>query len=412
MWLAGRSQLLTPLLERLDRDERVPDQITVETASQLDAVRPAAICVTLMDGYAMRYGLQYDAAAADDLFEKIAPTLVEALSGLDQAERVERQDWESALRQRGFCLDFQGEFPLCVLAGWLTGQHDVVQTAPVRRLVLALEEQGTALYYRDESTMDYYRCPSATGGKGQLEQILEGLADNGTFYAFESDQYANVDPDTLLTDGSRMMPLYAASNPVSNGQTSLEELMQSLGIPIVGSSFYTSGSEYVARSAEDTIRLSRQGVLEYQCGAESAFLVAAPQRQSDLFQCVESCRDLAARLMGGRGGAASVYLTHVRENGQGMDVYFAYRLNGTQVRLQQGDAARFHIENGQITYFRVHLRSYQPMVQTVPVMPALQAAAALQALELEGEELRLVYYDTGNDTVQPSWSASLGRGEE
>ena len=86
----------------------------------------------------------------------------------------------------------------------------------------------------------------------------------------------------------------------------LEELMQDVGIPIVGSSFYTSGSEHVARSAEDTIRLSHQGVLEYQSGGEGSFLVVSQQRQDDLFQCVESCRELVNKLAGKRCGDAGV----------------------------------------------------------------------------------------------------------
>lgn len=411
LWLAGRSQLLAPLMERLDREERLPEQVAVESDSQLGAVRPARICVNLVDGHAMRCGLQHDPAAVDELFEQIAPTLVEALSGLNEARRVEREDWEAALLRRSFCLDFQGEFPLCVLAGWLSGQRDVQQEFAVRRLVLVPEEQGTTLYYRDEGTGEYYRCPSATGGKGQLEQILTQLADNGAFFAFESELYADVDPDTLLHEGSRDMTVYAAANPVSGGQTSLEELMQDVGIPIVGSSFYTSGSEHVARSAEDTIRLSHQGVLEYQSGGEGSFLVVSQQRQDDLFQCVESCRELVNKLAGKRCGDAGVYLSHVRRDGQGMDVCFEYRLSGTQVSLQQDHAARFHIENGRITYFRAHLRSYQPTAQTTPVMPPLQAAAALGAMELEGEELQIVYYDVGSDSVQASWAAPLEGGE-
>lgn len=39
-------------------------------------------------------------------------------------------------------------------------------------------------------------------------------------------------------------------------------------------------------------------------------------------------------------------------------------------------------------------------------MPIPQAMAAMEALKLEGEELLLVYSDTGGETVSASWAAA------
>lgn len=43
------------------------------------------------------------------------------------------------------------------------------------------------------------------------------------------------------------------------------------------------------------------------------------------------------------------------------------------------------------------------------VLPVRQAAAAMEAEGLEGQELLLVYLDGGGDTVSASWAAADNR---
>lgn len=81
-----------------------------------------------------RYGVQYDQGAADALFQQVAGLLADGLSSAGQPERVNRYQWEEALTScPGVYFDFQGDIPLQVLVGWLSGEESALD-AHVRRL--------------------------------------------------------------------------------------------------------------------------------------------------------------------------------------------------------------------------------------------------------------------------------------
>ena len=69
-----------------------------------------------------------------------------------------------------------------------------------------------------------------------------------------------------------------------------------------------------------------------------------------------------------------------------------------------GWAAEFTVEEGYITGYTLHFRSYEETVQRVSQLPLAQAAAALEALDGAGRELLVCYTDSG-ETVTAGWTA-------
>ena len=78
------------------------------------------------------------------------------------------------------------------------------------------------------------------------------------------------------------------------------------------------------------------------------------------------------------------------------------------VLLDRGYAARFLVSGGQVVQFSIHLRGYTANGSASLTLPPRQAAAALLARGLEGEELLLTYADSGGDTLTAGWSAREG----
>lgn len=412
LWLLARSQLMGPL-NGLWREE-TPQVSAVQTQSgaRADAARPLWMTATLAVGTEVsRYAVQYDEAASDELFQSVAGLLMEALSSVEEPRQITRAQWEAALcTAPGVAFDFQGELPMPVLTYWLAGE-DTGLSATVRRLVLTVWQDDVALYYRDEESGFYYRCLSKTASEFHLEEALSALSGNGAVYAFESELYQELDPDTLISGGTPEPAVCNVSNPVSGGQAALEALMTDLGIPVNSSSFYSSGNEQVARGGNDTIRLSDQGVAVYSADEDGGgrFQVPVYKDAADLAESVELCRQLAAATLGSRCGQARLYLMSAREDGAGLEVQFGYCLNGIPVRLESGCAARFVIRKGQITGFELYFRCYTDSGTASVVMPPRQAAAALEALGLTGEELLLSYIDHGGDTAAAVWTAAGNR---
>lgn len=407
LWLVTRSQIMSSISGLLQEETPAGGTHETQGGTRADA-RPLRIVASLPgETRTGRCVLQYDQAAVDGLFQQVVGLLVETLSSAGAPEEVTRSQWEQALTTPpSLCLDFQGELPLTVLSGWLAGE-EMDNTATVRRLVLTVWDESVALYYQDRNDGSYYRCLSEVANGQHLTEALASLQDNGAYYAFESGQYDWLDPDTLLTDSVPTPDVYQVKNPLSGDQSALEQIMTALELPVNSSSFYSVGDERVARIGGDNLRLSGNGVVEYHAEEGSSLFTAAAQPEdATLFQVVEACRKLAAATVGSSAGQARLYFSGVRESEEGLEVSFNYCLNGIPVRLEDGAAAWFQVENGRITRFVLRYRSYTDSGETSVVLPIPQAAAAMEAMGLEGEELLLVYSDNGGETVSASWAAT------
>lgn len=407
LWLVTRSQIMSSINGLLQEETPAGGTHETQGGTRADA-RPLRIVASLPgETRTGRCALQYDQVAVDGLFQQVVGLLVETLSSTGAPEEVTRSQWDQALTTPpSLCLDFQGEIPLTVLSGWLAGE-EMDNTATVRRLVLTVWDKSVALYYQDRNDGSYYRCLSEVANGQHLTEALVSLQDNGAYYAFESGQYDWLDPDTLLTDSVPTPDVYQVKNPLSGDQSALEQIMTALDLPVNSSSFYSVGDERVARIGGDNLRLSGNGVVEYHAEEGSSLFTAAAQPEdATLFQVVEACRKLAAATVGSNAGQARLYFSGVRESEEGLEVSFNYCLNGIPVRLENGAAAWFQVENGRITRFVLRYRSYTDSGETSVVLPIPQAAAAMEAMGLEGEELLLVYSDNGGETVSASWAAT------
>ena len=418
LWLAARTPLTAPLRDLFREEGPQVIQGQNHVGSRDSGALPMAMAVNVPGGADLpegaegtRYGVCYDQAGCQELFQKVAGSLAETLSSSGAPQAVDRAEWETALTGRlGVYMDFQGQIPLPVLVGWLSGGETEL-TATVRRLVLTQWEGGTDVYYLDEGDGGFYRCRSEVADSFALAEALSGLTDNGAFFAFESELYAGLAPDTLLLPDAPSPAVYTASNPMNAGQSALEALVQDLGFSLNSTSFYST-DEQVARSGDDSVRLSSRGVAQYQYegrAGEGLFPVLRQGEGGVLFDRVETCRQIALSAMGSRCGEARLHLLSVTERPDGLEIDFGYSLNGVPVLLDRGYAARFLVEGDQVVQFSICLRNYTAGETSSLVLPPRQGTAALLARGLEGEEMLLTYADSGGDTLSAGWSARSDR---
>ena len=391
-------------------DEYIPG-ITEQQASAEDraaAARPMSITATIRGGiHPERRVIRYDDDGVDALFRRLAGLLVETLSSVGAPAQVDRAAWEAALAQApGFCFDFQGEIPLSVLSGWL-GVEGELPDIMVRRMLLTVCGTDVALYCYDLAGENWLRFTTGVVSVAQLENVLEGLAADGAYYAFESEVTKNMAPYTVLVPAPEPMPVCTVTNPVMGGRSVLEELIGDLNINLSGCVFYPAAGEEVARIGSDTLRLSTSGVLEYHADEESAgqFPISPISGESEAFSVVETCRQVLRQVMAERCGQARLYLSCMEQTETGWHLEFEYSLDGVSVAVKQGCAAAFEIENGHITSFVFRLRSYALGEEEQLMLPPVQAAAAMSALSLRGRELRLAYLDGGEEQLVPNWVA-------
>lgn len=413
VWMLNNSGLMKRLEQR-ETDSAQIAGMQNHAAVQEEAVLPLSITATLSQGSEpVRYAALHDSQSVDVLFQSTAGLLVETLSSAELPQKVNRREWEQALsRAPGLCFDFQGEMPLSALTGWLNVELSIPD-ALVRRMVLTGGEDLAALYYQDVATGEWYRCVTQVVSSLQLENALEGLSGNGAYYAFESLLTDALEEDTLLIPNPEDMVVYSASNPMAAGRGALENLMIELGFNLSGCVFYSGAGEEVGRSGSDTMRLSKQGVVEYHADENSAprFPIQSGSGYSQVYEVVNSCSQLLWQAVHTRCGQARTYLSRVEQTETGWRLEYEYSLNGTPVQVKSGPAAVFEVNNDQITAFALRLRSYAEGEQRQIILPPVQAAAAMSALELEGRELMILYQDRGEERVAPGWTAVSGKGE-
>lgn len=406
LYLAARTQLGRGVFAR--QSGSAGGQEAPSMGAQAELVRPVRMAVTLSAGdETSRWGVQYDTDACDELFQRTARPLVEALSCAQPPQPVDRRAWEAALNTApGVYFDLLGDVPLEVLCAWL-GAEGATLDGTARRLVLSAGGDEAQLYY--QTAEHFYVCAAPMVSRSQLEEVLAGLTGNQAQFAFELEQYAHLAPDVLILPQTPELPEYTALNPLEGqGEESLllRSQLNALSFSADTNHFYTTSGTQVVRNGNDTLRLDEDGVLTYHALAGESARYRLPQR---LAEQVEECRALAQNTVGALCADARLYLRSVLQEEDATTVEFGYVLSGAQVQLgQEGYAAQFVLAAGQITQFTLCYRSYQAAPERALVLPELQAAAALQAMGRSGQELSLVYADNGGERLAPAWYTAGG----
>ena len=407
VWLVRESQMfrVPGVLEPPARNQENSPQQSGHSA----AVLPLHMAVMSQGGCC---GVQYDSDELSALFNRMAPVLNEALSGVGSAEPIAREEWEALLiSDPGVYFDFQGVLPLQVLSGWLSGKENPALTARARHLLLAVDEQERVmLAYRDEASGQYFACPAPLVSRNHLNSVVAQVSPNGAVFACQAADYARMlAPYTIITPQTPQPREYVATNPIPAGEEQrLTELLEALSFPLGITTIYETPEGRRARSGNDTLSVSNSGLVTYSSTPEEQrYPVTASEGSSPVFAVVDSAARLVRGVLDLWRGDARVYLDRAEAEGQDRwRLEFRYALDGVPVQTgQRGYAASVLVEQGCITQFELQLRTYAALEQTTLVLPQKQAAAAMVELGKTGGQLQLRYQDSG-ELAKAGWVAN------
>lgn len=357
-------------------------------------------------------GIQYgeeDLAAA---FNRMAPLLNEAMSSAEMPRPITREQWELALTSApGIYFDFQGAVPMQVLSGWLSGQERQTLTALARHLLLTADGQGgVVLVYRDETSRQYFECSAPLVTLAHLQGAVAQVPANGAVFACQAADYARMlAPYTIVSAQTPQPREYAVSNPLPAGETQrLNELLEHLSFPLGITTIYETPEGRRARSGNDTLSVSNDGLVTYySTPEEQRYPISGGEGDSPLYAAVDSAARLVWGVLEPWQGDARVYLARVEELSQdSWRLEFCYALDDIPVQVgRKGYAATVLVEQGHITEFELQLRTYAALEQVTLLLPQKQAAAALVQLGKSGSQLQLRYQDSA-DIAKAGWVAN------
>lgn len=369
------------------------------------AARPARMVVTNSLG---RSGAQYDTAAVDALFEQTGALLGEALASAGTAAPISPLRWRRALEGEGIYFDFTGSIPLSALSGWLRdGEANRALSGDARRLLLAPGDGGELfLYYQDGWDPNlFYARPTPLSAASHLDPLTAACAPNGAKFAFEDGELSQLDPYTLITGGPAQAEIFGAASPLAaGGEAAVLESLSFSGALVTS---YLSAEGTVYRMGEDALLLARDGSVTYRGADGALYPVVCEGERPTVAESIETTRRLVSAAVEPLCGDARVYLISARQEGEETVITYGYSLGGAPVWLAPGGwAAQFRLTGGALTQFTLRLRSYAARGETIPLPPAAQAAAAMEALDAGGRELVRVYHDAGGDTVTARLAAA------
>ena len=374
------------------------------------AAQPVRLSVS--DG-SERFAVQYDTAQTDQMFSSLGILLSEALSSAAAPSEVTEQAWRDALCAPGVWFDFLGDIPLEALCAWMVeGGSNPNLTAAARQVAVARDDGGgVSLYYHNVEDGLYYACRTAVAYEGHMDELVTGYGGSGASFVFELEEgggYDGLDPYVLLSAATPSPAVFRASTPLSGTDTNaVSALQESLSFQVSSDAIYAIPGGLRLRLGRETLEIGGDGTVTYHTSEELPTRYPVGEDGYTVTELVETTRRLAADTVGRTCGAARLYLAGVETGGDGaVTVSFGYSLNGAAVLLpEDGCAARFTVQDGQITDYTLRFREYEETAEHSLLLPERQAAAALDALSPEGRELLLCYTDNGGDTVQAGWVA-------
>lgn len=401
LWLTAQSPLFVHLPGVSGEERPGQTQLEGQSGQSSGVAMPMSMAVMNRGGLC---GVQYTDQQLQLLFSQVAPVLGEALSVAEAPEPVDRDRWQSALMTApGVFLDFQTGIPLSVLTDWLSEGVNPRLTDSARFLVLSGGEGSVRLYYRSQRDGGYYVCRVSSVNADYLQTIAGQVQPNGAIFAYQSDHYRMVAPDTLISAQTPQPREFAVANPLNGGEERLEELLERLSFPVGLTTVYDTTEGRRARSGNDTLTISDTGTVVYD-GQGERYPVA--QGADPLISRVEAAKELVCGVLEPWCGQARIYLSRLDELGPDRwRICFGYGLDNVPVHAgESGYAAQVLVEQGQIRELELQLRSYSPLDGTTLLLPPRQAAAILEGTDRLGSRLELCYQETG-DTAIAGWIA-------
>lgn len=359
-----------------------------ETASYGAAASPFCIVVTPETG--AHCAVMYDGEAVDEAYARFSSSLGEALGSAGEPEVVTTGEWEAALSGCGVYFDFLSDQLLSVVAGWfgISASGDTARHT-ARRICLTADSSGVSLYYISAREGIGYRCATMLSYTDLFSKIEEYLPD-GTAFNFELETpFGLVDSCAVIRSGPLSISSVSVKNPLA-GAAGADELMSAFGMnSILAEPYSEANGAHGYVEGDAVLRVAADGTLTYWGKDRSEAKVSLSPAEA-----VEAARVLCKKTLGANCGEASLYMSYISYVSVS-DTYsmrFDYVLNGLPVVFSNGEsAAELTLTGTGITSAKMQFREYSSLQTAEEPLPALQAAAAVEALG--GGEPMLSYID-------------------
>lgn len=389
--LARRTGLFDEFFASLSRTLRQEqDSVQVSQTNTGEACRPLAIMLTGESG--LRCCVRYSDKSLDEVYEKLENMLGEALGSSSEPKPVSEDEIRDLLNKTGVFFDFQTLVPLHALADWLGSEMLHVNEDSATCVLLSQDDKGMVILCYIDGNRKAWQCETASTFAPLGAKISE-YQPNGAEFAFENNNYLELDPYCIICPGEVEFPSAAITVP---SVAEMEKvLLEAFGLErYAGNSYPESDGTTVFVGDGETLRISANG--------EAVFRVTELYGNSDTGQCeaIELARRVASKSAGVFAGDSRIYLSSFeRLTDGGILAEFGYVIGG--IRVAGTEAVSVEIHGDKVTQAYVCIRT-SALGDSVTLLPQPQAAAIAQA-EIPGGML-LPRYTECSEGLVPVWT--------
>lgn len=381
-WLSRLLQPLAPLLGLPEAELTYMETVL----PVMDAASPVAVSVRNGAG---RYTAMWDFDRLDEIYDDLGGILGQAMDTASAPETVDAEQLETALAGVSAWFDYEGSLPAGMLAAWLDAEMEIEPDTPISAVVLAVEGEQTALYLLGDTTIRTH----TEADPETLDFMLSEYYPDGSSFAFETELPL---PRLHLLPGDDLS-VSAVYRSGAVTERTLDRVATDLGFNPYGDTNYTdaAGDTYFTEQG-GTLQIKRSGRLVLTSTTAHRFTAADNQPNT----LAEEARRLVELTAGDTLGDARLYLTEITAQGEETVLTFRHIINGIPVEVAGGPGARVTFTGTAVTKLELQLVTFTVQDQPRHVLPPVQAMALLP----EGSELRLIYSDSGDTTVNVGWS--------
>lgn len=363
------------------------------SAGAAELAAPVRVAVT---GDYGRYGSVALTTGDESFIDPLGRRLLEALGSARDYTACTQEDFLKALSGPSLYYDFLNPLPLSVLAGLLDGGTEVSprEDLSARRLLIALQESGAALYLWDGGA-ECFRASTAVSAES-LGQVIGRYELGAAAFAMDAEPDTperTLNPCSLLPAEPPLLPAFTAGDPLA----STDWLLTALGFNPRSRTRHTesNGTELIM-DGDRTLRVRPDNSVQYQSGEDPSLRITAAGEIPTAREAALGAGTLLSGLLGNVSGEAQPYLRSIRRSGEVTVLRFGYQARGVPVLFQDGGfAAEVTLTGTSVTAMTLRFRQYTLLDEPSLLLPLAQALAVAAATP--GKELSIGYVERGGE---------------
>lgn len=341
---------------------------------EMAVAQPCVIAIPSQDGM---IGAAYKQTQINTLLETVDPIWEQALSEVTSFELATESELKNALAYQTLYMEYSGQIPISVIAGWYGGDIDDTQQILVNSIVLT--ENGD-LYVRETQENQIYKATTTIDSE-LWGDISQNVSASQCDYAFNMDGeiYEKFYPEKLIMYTSQSYGVFVSRSP-EFWQTDTKENLQSL---LEAFSYNTelesysenNGNIQVFIDASSVLRISQDGTIEYKETSDEIGLYAYEQEQVEdpLTEKINFAYKLASSAIDAVDANVTAALESITQNGTKTSIIFATKIDGVKIANQ--NLAEFTFDEGKLSMAKLNLNIYEATGEQLYTLPPEQFAA-------------------------------------